>query len=373
MIQIFQPSLSGDEANRVAQIFASNWIGHGPIVNLFEAEFAYHVGVEPTNMVAISNCTAGLFMAMKLLDLGYGDEVILPTIHFVGAANAVVARKATPVFCDVNPRTLNPTLGDIVLKLTDRTKAVCLLHYGGMPCEDIERIAAMCRDRGTFLIEDSACSPASKVNGQACGTFGDIGLWSFDPMKIISTIEGGMIWCKNPEHAARVRRLINLGLSDDSGFTSDRFNWWEFEVSEAAARNDMTDVQAAIGLVQLDKLPQFIERRRQITEYYNDEFRNEDWITAPPIPHGDYQSSYYFYWIQIEKRSELAHFLRKNGVYVTMRYYPLHLVKFYNSHDKLPNAEQAATETLLIPLHQGLSDKDTEKIVRLIKKWAHKS
>ena len=372
MINVFEPALKGEEAERVAQVFATNWIGHGKLVELFEAEFAYHIGVEPENMVAISNCTAGLFMAMQLLNIRYNDEVILPTIHFVGAANAVVARKATPVFCDVNPRTLNPTLGDIVLKLSDRTKAVCLLHYGGVPCEDIVKIAELCRDYGIFLIEDSACSPASKVGTQSCGTFGDIGLWSFDPMKIMTTIDGGMIWCKQPEHAARVRRMINLGLSDDSGFTSERFNWWEFEVSEAAPRNDMTDVQAAIGLVQLDKLPQFIERRRQIVEYYDSElFEIEEILSSPRFPDG-YQSSYYFYWTQFDHRDELAHFLRKNGVYTTFRYYPLHKVKFYNSHDSLPNAELAANTTLLLPLHQGLSDKDTEKIVRLIKKWAHK-
>jgi len=373
MIQVFQPSLSSDEAKRVAQIFATNWIGRGQMVNLFEAEFAYHIGVNPESMIAISNCTAGLFMSMQLLDLGYGDEVVMPTIHFVGVANAVVASGATPVFCDVHPRTLNPSLGDIILKMSDRTRAVCLLHYGGAPCEDIERIAAMCHDSGIFLIEDSACSPASKVNGQSCGTFGDIGLWSFDPMKIMSTIEGGMMWCKNPEHAARARRLINLGLSDDSGFTSNRLNWWEFEVSEAAPRNDMTDVQAAIGLVQLDKLPQFIGRRARIEYIYSQELGHLDWLSTPPEVSIDNRSSHYFYWIQVEKRNELARFLRKNDIYVTMRYYPLHLVKFYNNHGSLPNAEQAAAETLLLPLHQGLSDEDVKKVARLVKRWARKS
>jgi len=188
-----------------------------------------------------------------------------------------------------------------------------------------------------------------------------------------NTIEGGMIWCKNPEHAARARRLINLGLSDDSGFTSNRLNWWEFEVSDAAGRADMTDVQAAIGLVQLDKLPQFIGMRARIEYIYSQKLGHLDRLSTPPEVSIDNRSSHYFYWIQVEKRDELARFLRKNGVYTTMRYYPLHKVKFFNSHGDLPNAEQAAAETLLLPLHQGLSDEDVKKVARLVKRWAHKS
>jgi len=286
MINLFQPALGTEELAAVGQVFDSNWVGKGALTDQFESKFADHIGVERALVQNVSSCTEGLFQSMALLDIGPGDEVILPTISFVGAANAIVACGATPLFCDVDKRTLNPTARQIEEKITPKTKAVILLHYGGVPYQ-LEQICDLLKQFNIPLIEDSACSVASRVAGQACGTFGDIGIWSFDAMKILVTGDGGMIYCQNPELVQRAEELLFLGLQTESGFASQvSTRWWEFEVSRPGRRATMNDITSAIGIEQLAKLPAFIARRQEIHHYY-DEMLKLDWLQLPPkIPVG---------------------------------------------------------------------------------------
>jgi dTDP-4-amino-4,6-dideoxygalactose transaminase len=308
---------------------------------------------------------------MRLLGVSRGDEVVLPTISFVGAGNAVAAHGAVPVFCDVDSRTLNATVEHVEAKVSPRTRAVMLIHYGGYP-GSVAEIAAMARDRSFRLIEDAACAVASSVNGKACGTFGDVGAWSFDAMKIlVSGGDGGMIYVADPELAARVERLAYLGLETRSGLTgsasSDR--WWEFEISEFGRRSILNDVTSAIGLVQLEKLPQAIARRRTIHEQYDIAFADLDWVSIPPALPAGAATSYYFYWLQLSRRDELARHMLDRGIYTTFRYYPLHLVALYGSTDPLTNAEAAARETLCIPLHHGLTKAEVDQVIDAVRSF----
>jgi aminotransferase len=306
---------------------------------------------------------------MELLDIGPGDEVIVPTIHFVGAGNAVAARGATPVFCDVDPRTLNPRVEDVAAVITDRTRAINLLHYGGLPA-DLPGICALARERGIPIVEDSACSISSSIDGQRCGTWGDIAVWSFDAMKMLVTGDGGMMFVKDPALAERARRVTYLGLESASGFSQAGAakKWWEFEISSFSRRSIINDVTAAMGLVQLDRLPGFIDRRREVHERYDELLADLDWLELPPAVPDDAASSYYFYWVQTdpERRDALAQHLLDSGVYTTFRYWPLHLVERYGSRASLPNAETAARTTLCIPIHQGLSDDDVDHVAEAI-------
>ncbi len=325
--------------------------------------------MDPEHLVSVSCCTEGLFQAVAGLRLGPGDEVILPTIHFVGAANAIAAAGATPVFCDVHPRHLNPTADDIRAALTPRTRAVLILHYGGWPLE-LEEIAALCRRRRLWLIEDAANSVASAVGGKACGTFGDVGVWSFDAMKVLVTGDGGMVWCRDPEVLSRVRSNTTLGLSELSGIESLRPDrWWEFEVASFGRRAILNDLAAAIGLVQLDRLGAFIRRRQAVHDFYLRRLAGLDWLTLPPEPPPAAAGTYAFFWVQCAAplRDRLAGHLRQNDVYTTFRYHPLHLVPIYGPSRRLPRAEEAAETTLLLPQHQALSREDLEKIAGLVR------
>jgi len=371
MINVFQPALRQEELQAVLRVFESNWVGKGKVTDQFETEFANYLGVERTLVRSVSCCTEGLFQSVALLGVGPEDEVILPSISFVGAANAIAAAGARPVFCEVSRRTLNATAESIEEKITPRTKAVLILHYGGVPCEMDEICRLLC-EKGIYLIEDNACSIASQYRGKPCGTFGDTGVWSFDAMKILVTGDGGMIYCKNAEMAQQVEEQLYLGLLTKSGYSGKAdTRWWEFEISCYGRRAIMNDIASAIGTEQLKKLPDFISRRRQIHEFYSQALSDLEWLQTPPDIPRYVQSSYYLYWIQTRAdiRDQLAKHLRDNGIYTTFRYYPLHWVKLHGPHPALPNAEEAAQTTLCIPIHQSLSDDDTHKIVDSIREF----
>lgn len=371
MIQVFQPSFGADELASVARVFHSNWVGKGPKVTEFEAAWATHINASPANVVSVNSCTEGLFTAVQLLGIGPGDEVIIPTIHFVGTAQAVLSAGAMPVFCDVDSRTLNVRVEDIFYKISKSTKAIILNHYGGIPSH-IEEMKLFL-DNGYYtkhikIIEDAACAPASTYNGQAVGTFGDIGCWSFDSMKVISTGDGGMLYIRDEALADKARKMLHLGTSTDSGLSSDKARWWEFEVEiEGARRSVMNDVAAAIGLEQLRKLKHFVVRRGEITLWYRSHLAD---LPIELCPTGDDLPgllSHYFFWIQTPQRDELAHYLREQGIYTTFRYYPLHWA--YDTDDDFPNAETAAHRTLLLPLHQGLSDDQVSYICEKVREF----
>lgn len=368
MIHLFQPTLGREELDAVSKVFESNWVGKGAITDQFEDDFAAHLGVDTVLVRSVNTCTEGLFQSMVLLGIGSGDEVIVPTISHVSAANAVASSGAKVIFCDVDKRTLNATASFIERKITAKTKAVIIVHYGGLPCE-MSDICQLLQQKPIALIEDSACSVASRYAGKACGTFGDIGAWSFDSMKIAVTGDGGMMYFRTADLSQRFEELIGLGVSPPSGFASPkRERWWEFEISTYGRRATMNDVASAIGVTQLKKLPDMITRRQEIHSYYDRELADLTWLRLPPGVPDNMVSSYYLYWIQTapEIRDRLAVCLRNNDIYTTFRYYPLHSVKYYGTTDRLESAEEAAQATLCIPNHQSLSNEDLGKIVEHI-------
>lgn len=368
MINIFQPSLGDRELEAVGRVFESNWTGRGKLTKEFEERFAAHLGAPPKRVRSVSCCSEGLFQAAELLGIGPGDEVVMPSISFVAMANSVMARGAQAVFCEADRRTLNPTAEMIEAKLTPKTKAVSVLHYGGVPCE-MDEIMELVRSRGLHLIEDSACAVSSSYRGKACGTFGSAAAWSFDSMKILVTGDGGMLYFHDEELAQKAEEAVYLGLETTSGLASRaEQRWWEFQISSFGRRAIMNDISSAIGLVQLDRLPSFIARRKEIHERYDRELADLDGLlTPPPLPDHSV-SSYYFYWIQTEPehRDALAHFLRERDVYTTFRYFPLHHVDRYGCSDSLPETDAITASTLNIPIHQAMSDDDVTQVVEAI-------
>ena len=335
-INIYQPSLGKEELNAVEEVFKSNWIGKGPKTDEFLNKFANKLitcnfnGVgfttaKPDDLLSISSCTEGLYV-------NKGDEVILPSISFIGAANAIVAKGAIPVFCDCNPRTLNVELDHIESKITKKTTAIIVLHYAGVPC-DIERITNLCSHRNIKLIEDNANSPFSRVNIKSTGTFGDIGLWSFDAMKQLVIGDGGMIYCNNKEDMQNLIHATYLGLKTNSGFSNSiDEKWWEYDISMPGRRCITNDIQAAIGIEQLKKIDSQLIRRKLIHDMYTNTLKDIEWLDVPEKLLPGNESSYYMYHIQTKDskdRDKLAKYLRVQGVYTTFRYYPLHWVEYY--------------------------------------------
>jgi dTDP-4-amino-4,6-dideoxygalactose transaminase len=384
MINIYQPSLGDEELQAIKKVFNSNWLGKGPKTEEFIESFAKKLVTEnfqgiaftsphTDNLLTISSCTEGLFQSIDLY-INEGDEVILPSVSFVAAANAIVSKKAKPIFCDVDKRTLNVRLEDIQEKITNKTKAIIVLHYAGVPC-DIDKISDFCLSNNIKLIEDNANSPFSSVNSKNTGTFGDIGIWSFDSMKQLVIGDGGMIYCKNKLDAKQLKKLTYLGLESKSGLDNSNNNnnkWWEFNISSPSRRSITNDIQAAMGIEQLKKIDSQLLRRKEIHTKYSLKLGNLNWLDVPlELPQGII-SSYYMYHIQLKEkidRDKLANYMKDRGIYTAFRYYPLHMVEYYKGDYNLPNTEYIASHTLCIPIHQGLKDEDINKIISTIKNY----
>jgi dTDP-4-amino-4,6-dideoxygalactose transaminase len=370
VINVFQPSLGPEELLAVRDVFQSGWIGRGPRTLAFEKAFAGFIGVDPDHVTSVNSCTEALFLSMELLGITSQDEVIIPSISFVGAGNAIASRGASTVLCDSDPRTLNPTVEHVATRITPRTKAVLLLHYGGYP-GDVAGIAELCRERGIALVEDAACALASRVRGRSCGAFGTFGAWSFDPMKLITMGDGGMLYGEDAAVIAEARRRAYLGMMQPSGVSQAQQGgrWWEFEVATFSRRSIVNDIGAAIGTVQLGHIDSFVARRRRVVAAYEEAFAGLEWLQRPPtVPFG-HDVAPYLYWIQLptEARDALAAHLYSQEIYTTFRYFPLHQIPaFASPHDHLPGAEQAARTTLCLPLHQSLDDGDIDRITSAV-------
>lgn len=375
MISLFQPSLGKEELDAIQKVFESNWIGKGMQVAAFEKGFSNNLLSKANSFLSTTSCTEGLFLAADLFDLQPGDEVLVPSISFPAIGSAIVAKGATIVFCDVDKHSLNVRVEDIEPLINNKTRAIFITHYGGVPC-DMDPILELCTTHNIKVIEDSACAIKSFYKGKACGTLGDMGVWSLDAMKILSTADGGMMYIKDPKlrEIAEEQLYLGLPLKQKSGIdssTEGNANWWEFQMNRPGRRAIMNDVTAAIGLEQLKKLDSFLKRRQTVYEHYCAELGKLDWLDIPPVTNFEYLSSFYFFWIQTPIRDKLARYLLDNGVYTTFRYWPLHKVDFFSDFNKdtYPNTDYIAERTLNLPLHQGLSDAEVSKVIHLIKQF----
>lgn len=359
MLNVFEPSVGEEEAQAVAEVLASHWIGAGPRAIEFERAWAANIHCSPGHLISLHNCTEGLFRAVEMFTRP-GDVVALPAIHFVGAGNAVLRQSRQLALCDVDAWTLNLDPATIPAN----ARAVILNHYGGIPC-DVDAI----HERQITTIEDAACAPASTYRGTACGTLGDVGLWSFDAMKVLTTGDGGMAWCAWWLDKEHLGDLVRLGLGDEThAIQRDSEHWWEFSIEYTFGNlSRLNDIAAAIGLVQLRRLPELLNRRRQVCAWYDEGLTGLDWLRLRPRCPPDCTDSYCFYWVQCERRDDLALYLRQYEIYTTFKYWPLHWA--YGLDGSYPGAEQAARTTLLLPCHANLSENDVQRVCDLVRKF----
>lgn len=369
MISLFGSSVGADELSAVQDCFNRQWLGIGPKTTEFEKKLAQKLNVK--NFVFLNSGSNSLLLALKLLNLPKGSEVILPSFTWIACANAVKLNQLKPVFCDVDRITCNMRPEDVEKKITKHTSAIMVVHYAGKPV-DMDGM----RKFGLPIIEDAAHAIDSYYKGKHCGAIGDVGIFSFDAVKNLTTGEGGGLVAKDPASIERAFKLRYCGIAK-SGFqaSAEKQRWWEYEITDFFPKLLNTDLAASIGLIQLERLAGFQQRRKEIWNKYSEAFTKESWantwIEAPPGPEPHEQHSYFTYCIKVHGnyRDKLARFLFENGVYTSLRFHPLHLNSIFKSKDRLPNSEWLNESALNIPLHHRLSDSEVEHILKNLKEF----
>lgn len=366
MIQVFKPYYNQEEIDAVAEVINSKWVGLGPKTAEFEKKFGEYSQVN--HCIGLNSCTAALEMAIRLLNIGQGDEVIVPTLTFVSSGHSVIANQAKPVFVDVDKHTLNLDFNDVAKKITKNTKAIIAVHYGGRPV-DMDKLKEIA---GSIpIIEDCAHGSGSKYKGKPVGGLGKFGCFSFQAVKNLAMGEGGAITTNDDQMAERAKKLRWLGI--DKGTwertANDKSYWWDYEVNEIGQKSHLNDIHAAIGLVQLRKLDQANKLRKKIVDQYRESFIDIKEITMPLDDDMDYKSSWHYCEIQANHRNELSKYLRDNGVNTGVHYKPNHLYKCYGKQPSLPVAEYIFERILTLPLYPDLSKENTKMIINLIKKF----
>lgn len=361
MITVFGSKVGDEEIAQVSDSLSRQWLGMGSKVDEFEKQFSGRLNLD--HFLLVDSGSNALYMAVELLGLPSGSEIILPSFTWVSCAQAIILAGHKPVFCDVCPDTLNATADTIAPHITDKTAAVMVVHYGGKPV-DMDPVI----DLGYPVIEDAAHAVDSYYKGKACGSIGEMGIYSFDAVKNLTTGEGGGITMKGRSQYERARLLRYCGIGK-SGFQAaqdSNTRWWEYHIAEVFIKMLPTDIAAGIGLAQLKKIDAHQQYRRKIWDTYQNAFMDKPDIKTPAEPEEYEKHSYFTYLIQVPRRNELAKYLYENGVYSTLRYHPLHLNPLYRSKAVLPFTEQLNETGLNIPLHPNLSGEDVELIISLI-------
>jgi perosamine synthetase len=363
-----RPYFGEEEAEAAAAAVRSGWVVGGPRLRELEEGFAAAGGA--AHAVGVSSWTTGCFLLLKTLGIGPGDEVIVPSLTFIASVNVIVHAGATPVFADIDPRTYNIDPEDIESRITPRTRAILPVDQIGLPCE-IDRINDVAARHRLLVIQDAACSVGACFRGRPIGALAPATVFSLHARKLVTTGEGGMILTDDGDLVARLRRQRHQGmsLSDYERHGGSPTNFESYP--EVGYNFRITDVQAAIGVVQLKRLTEALKRRRLIAERYTAALSNHPWLEPPFVP-AHVTPNWQSYQVRLHpdaplSRNGLMQALHDQGIPTRRGVMASHLEPPYrNAAPQLPHTERAAAETLLLPIHPALDEAGVEAVLSAI-------
>ncbi len=371
------PLIGEEEIKEVESSLRAGWLGTGPKVARFEADFSAYKGIKETHVAAVNSCTAALHLSMIAAEIGPGDEVITTALTFCATVNAVIHAGATPVLADIDPQTMNIDPKQIERRITPRTRAILPVHFAGRCC-DMDAIMGIARRHRLKVIEDCAHAIESEYHGVKAGTFGDFGCYSFYATKNVATGEGGMVIARKEDDIARVKVLALHGMSKDAWRRFSDEGYKHYHVVECGFKYNMMDLQAALGIHQLQRVEQNWLKRKQIWDHYQEAFHNLP-LTRPADPEPLTRHAHHLYTILIdEKRSGIARddFLnemtkRRIGVgvhYLSIPEHPYYQETFGWKPEEFPNAMRIGRQTVSLPLSARLSNRDVDDVMSAIRR-----
>lgn len=373
MIPIAKPYLTADEAQAAYDTILTGWITQGPRVAEFEEKFAAYTGAKYA--VAVSNCTTALHLAMIVAGVGPGDEVICPSMSYIATANSVKYVGATPVFAEVNPANYNLDVNDTARKITAKTKAILLVHQIGMPA-DIDAFKELAAKHNLKLIEDAACAAGSSYKGGKIGSHSELVCFSLHPRKVISTGDGGFITTNREDYYQRMKLLRQHGMSVNDRVRHESSKLIFEDHIEVGYNYRMTDIQAAVGIKQLEKLDWIVAERRKIAMRYNEAFKDIDCIQLP-IEKDGYFSNYQSYSIYLKdncpvSRNEIMQKMLDDGISSRRGIMTTHRETAYKAECaglSLPISEKSADRSIILPLYIPMKNEDIEKVIEAFRMY----
>ena len=361
-------SINEQDIEAVVNVLKSDYLTTGPKIAEFERKVADYTGAKYA--VAIANGTAALHAACYAAGIGEGDEVITTPITFAASSNCVLYCGGTPVFADINPETYNISPEDIERKITPKTKAIIAVHFTGQPCE-MEQIHVIAHKYNLIVIEDGAHALGAEYQGKRVGTLSDMTTFSFHPVKHITTGEGGMILTDNPELYQRLKLFRTHGITREEELLTKNDGPWYYEQLDLGYNYRITDIQCALGVSQMDRLPEFLEKRKQIAKRYNEAFAANEQIQLPYQKEGC-DNAWHLYVIRIKngKRKEIFEKLRAAGIGVNVHYIPVYQHPYHRTHGyaevTCPNAEEYYKECISLPMYPDLKEEEQEYVIEKV-------
>lgn len=374
-----QPEVLDEDVDAVVDTMKSCWLGTGQKTKDFETKFANYTGAQYS--VGLNSCTSALHLALLSLNLNPNDEILCPVHTFTATASQIIHAGLVPVFVDCQMKTQNIEPSEIEKKITPRTKGIVIVHFAGYPC-DMDEIMGICRRYGLFLIEDSAHAIESTYNGRHCGTFGDAGCFSFYSTKNIttSTGEGGMLITNNEKIEQYVRKASLHGLSKDAYKRYGSSGFSHYTVDMCGFKNNLTDIQSAMGITQLSRIENNWVKRQKIWNKYNNEFKKiSNLLFTPPEIPSNIKHAYHLYTLhlKIEKiranRDFILNAISAEGIgtgvhYMSLHTHPYYINTFSLSSKDFPNAQWISERTLSLPISAKLNDSDTDDVINAVRK-----
>ncbi len=372
IVPFHRPYMTEDEVAGAAEAIRNGWLTMGMKTVEFEKQFAAYIGTP--HALAVNSCTAALHLAVHLLGIKEGDEVIVPSITFAATAEVVRYYGAVPVIADVERDTHLLDPADFEKRITPRTKAVIPVHYGGQPC-DMDAIRAIADAHSIAVIEDAAHSLPSKYKGKLVGTLSDLTAFSFYATKTLATGEGGMVTTSRDEYAEKIRTMRLHGISRDAWKRFTNEGTWRYDVLDAGFKYNITDVASAIGLAQLAKLDMMNDMRRAIADRYNAAFASIKHI-IPYVIRADRETCHHLYPLRLNldalscTRDEFYDELKNLGVHTSVHYTPLYRFTYYSRFASgaadYPNSEWVFDRMLSLPVFPGMTDAEVDHVIESV-------
>ena len=366
MIPISRPLTGPEEIKAMEKVFDSGWLGLGATVFDFEEKVKEYLGAK--NVIAVNTGTSALHLSLSAIGVGPGDEVIVPSLTFAASIQPILAQGATPVFVESRDEDLLLDLEDVERKITPKTKAIMPVLYCGNP-GNVETLYALAKDRGIRVVEDAAHAFGSDhLDGSKVGSKGDLVCFSFDPIKNITTGEGGAVVLEDDDLAEELRRRRILGIDKDTWNRYKNTRSYMYDVISPGFRYHMPNFCAAVGLEQMKKLPEFVERRRGIAKQYDKAFASVSEVTTLDIDYNRVAPHVYIVRLPQDRRDEFMSTLKENGVGTGVHYIANHIQPFFKEFVKepMPRTDRLWQEIVTLPLHCAMTDQDTETVIAAV-------